>query len=180
MASSVKMYIFYRFIDIYRFSTSPPAHGGVLYILTDALPISQLSLCSQERLDGARTWLGETPAPPNPCPTGREGAGQSSSSMAEGARSWLPAQLCHCQGPLAAPEGRCRLARHFQHPALLLQQQSCEFRQGSGSRRCYFQKKTHNHNPQTSALGSAASPSPEASVQAGAAGAPRRFSPGSK
>lgn len=133
--------------------------GGFFTYLQNALPISQLSLCSQERLDGARTQLGVTPAPPSPCPTGREGAGQGSSSMAEGARSWLLAQLCHCQGLLAAPGGRCRLA-HFQHPVLLLQQQNCEFRQSSSSRRCYFQKKTHNHNPQTSAPGSAASPSP--------------------
>lgn len=119
--------------------------GGFFTYLQNALPISQLSLCSQERLDGARTQLGVTPAPPSP--TGREGAGQGSSSMAEGARSWLLAQLCHCQGPLAAPGGRCRLA-HFQHPVLLLQQQSCEFRQSSSSRRCYFQKK--NPQPQPS------------------------------
>lgn len=47
----------------------------------------------------------------------------------------------------------------FQHSVLLLQQQSCNFRQGS--RRCHFQKnnrKTKPHNPQkTSAPGSAQS-----------------------
>lgn len=139
------MYIFYRFIDIYRFSTSSPAHdGGVFYILTNALPISQLSLCSQERLDGAR---------------GREGAGQGSSSMAEGPR---PGTALPLPGPSGSTWGQVQaLAQHFQHPVLLLQQQSCELRQGSDSRRCYFQKKKpHNHNPQTSALGTATSPSP--------------------
>lgn len=133
----------YRYLQVLYILPSP--WGGFLRTYKMHSPISQLSLCSQERLDGARTQLGVTPAPPRP--TGREGAGQGSSSMAEGARSWLLAQLCHCQGLLAAPGGRCRLA-HFQHPVLLLQQQSCEFRQSSSSRRCYFQKK--NPQPQPS------------------------------
>lgn len=159
IASSVKMYIFYRFIDIYRFSTSSPAHGGVFYVLTKCTPYFSAVFVQPGEAGRGQDTAGCDPSPSKPLPHGEEGAGQGSSSMAEGARSWLLAQLCHCQGPLAAPGGRCRLA-HFQHPVLLLQQQSCEFRQSSSSRRCYFQKKTHNHNPQTSAPGSAASPSP--------------------
>lgn len=169
---SVKMYIFYRFIDIYRFSVSSPAQwGGVFYILTNTLSISELSLCSQGRLCGARTQLAVTPqALQAPAPRGGKGLGR-----APAPRQRVPAlpQLCHPQGPLAAPGHRCRLARHFQHPVLLLQQQSRDFRQGSGSRRCYFQKKPTTTTLKHLLQAQLPRPAREPSVLAGAAGAPR-------
>lgn len=133
--------------------------GGFFTYLQNALPISQLSLCSQERLDGARTQLGVTPAPPSPCPTGRKGLGRApapwqrvpgpgcwhSSATAracwqhlgEGAGWHISSIQCFCSSSRAASLGRAAAA------------------EGAISR-----KKTHNHNPQTSAPGSAASPSP--------------------
>lgn len=74
----------YRHLQVLYILPSPMG-GGSFYILTNTLTISELSLCSQERLFGARTQLGVTPSPSKPLPMGREGAEQG--SMAEGPSS---------------------------------------------------------------------------------------------
>lgn len=88
----------------------------------------------QPRLSGARTELGVTPSPSKP-PSHGEGRGWaglqlrgtgSGTALALPGSTWLQVQAgttfpaCSASAP---------------------EQQSCEFRQGRGSRRCYFQKK---------------------------------------
>lgn len=76
--SSVKMYIFYRFIDIYRFSIASPPHVG-FYILTNALPIFKLPVCGESHqcsrdqpdrpMQPSCSWLWlPSQAPPHPSP----------------------------------------------------------------------------------------------------------------
>lgn len=171
---SVKMYIFYRFIDIYRFSTSSPAQwGGSFYILTNTLTISELSLCSQERLFGARTQLGVTPSPSKPLPMGREGAGQG--SMAEGPSSGTALPLPGSTwGQVQA--GTTSPASSASAPA----NRAASLGRAAAAEGAISRKKPTTTTLKHLLQAQLPRPAQEASVQAGAAGAPRWFPPGSK
>lgn len=151
VVSSVKMYTFYGFMDIYRFSASFPAQWFCL--LRSYKHTRYFSTVFVQ--PGEAVWGQDTAG----CDPQDPSKGRAGGSMAEGPRSGTAL--------LAAPGSSYRLAQHFQHPVLLLQQQSCKFRQGSSSsRRCYFQKKTPQ--PQASNICSGLS----------CLAQPRRLSPG--
>lgn len=123
---SVKMYIFYRFIDIYRFSILSPAQWrGCFFTYLQIHSLFLNFVQPGEAVWGQDTAGCDPPGPPNPCPMGREGAGQGSSSMAESPRcatalpppgfagsTWAQVQAgissiqCFCSSSRAASLGR--------------------------------------------------------------------------